>query len=326
MSGPDALVVGEALTDIVRSAGGEVSRRPGGSPANVAVGLARLGVGTELLTCLGADGPGERLRAHLVGAGVGLRTMTAAVPPATSSAHAVLDADGAAEYSFDLAWGPGDFTPGPARLLHTGSLATVVAPGADQVLSALAATEPGTVVSIDVNARPGLGLSRQQVRARLERVARHAHLVKLSDEDLEWVYPSASAEQVAERLHGLGVHLVVVTRGAKGCLLVAPRWRSELPATAVSVVDTIGAGDSFMSGLLFALLASGAESDLYDGTVSRVQAEAWATTALRCAAITVGRAGAQPPFAHELPASAQSDTISSVPANTSPEAMSTIVV
>lgn len=321
-----ALVVGEALVDEVTGADGTITRHPGGSPANVAVGLARLDVGTELLTCLGPDPRGEALRLHLAGAGVGLRATTADAPAATSSAHALLNAQGAAEYSFNLVWEPGDFTPGPVRLLHTGSLAMVVEPGASQVLAALDAAEPGTVVSIDPNVRPRLGFSPERVRAQFERFAGRAHLVKLSDEDLTWVYPGAPIEEVADRLHDLGVRLVVVTRGAKGCALSAPGWRSELVAPTVTVVDTIGAGDSFMSGLLHALLACGGEDALRAGTMSRQQVEAWARTALRCAAITVGRAGAQPPRAEELPLDAQSDTISSVPANTSPEARSTIVV
>lgn len=150
--------------------------------------------------------------------------------------------------------------------------------------------------------------------------------MKLSDEDLAWMYPGMSLEAVAARLHRLGVRLVVVTRGANGCTLATPDWHSELAAPRVSVVDTIGAGDSFMSGLLCALLASGGEVELRARTVSRQQAEAWARTALRCAAITVGRAGAQPPFAQELLTAAQRDTISSVAPNTSPEAISTIVV
>lgn len=324
MSAPDALVIGEALTDIVLAADGTESSRPGGSPANVAVGLARLDVRTELVTSLGADTAGEGLRTHLEGAGVDLRPAAAVPPERTSSARAILDPQGAAVYSFDLAWEPGAIAPGPVRLLHTGSLAMVVEPGASQVLAALTAAEPGTVISIDPNVRPHLGVPREHVRRQLERFAGHAHLVKLSDEDLSWTYPGASYREVAERLHGHGAQLVVVTRGAQGCLLFAPRWHSELTAPTATLVDTIGAGDSFMSGLLRALLASGHDEALCTGTVSRHQAEAWAGIAMRCAALTVGRVGAQPPRTEEL--EAQSDTISSVPASTSPEARSTIVV
>lgn len=324
MRAPEALVIGEALTDVVLAADGEESSRPGGSPANVAVGLARLNVRTELMTSLGADAEGESLRAHLEGAGVGLRPAITGPPERTSSARAVLDSLGAAEYSFDLTWEPGEIAPGPVRLLHTGSLAMVVEPGASQVLAALTTAEPGTVISIDPNVRPHLGLSREHVRTQLERFAGHAHLVKLSDEDLSWTFPGTPLQEVAEWLHHVGVQLVVVTRGAEGCLLFAPAWHSALAAPMAPLVDTIGAGDSFMSGLLSAVLVSDGVQALRAGTVSQQQAEAWAGIAMRCAAITVGRAGAQPPRADEL--EAHSDTISSVPTNTTPEAISTMVV
>lgn len=301
MSEPVALVVGEALMDVVRSPDGKVRHRPGGSPANVAVGLARLGVSTELLCSLGPEAHGAALRAHLVAAGVVLRSPMGPAPSATSTAEARLDADGAASYHFDISWDPGPFEAGPVRLLHTGSLAAVVEPGADDVVAALAAADPGTLISLDPNVRPSLGLGPEQVRVRCELAARHAHVVKMSDEDLSWMYPGASLDLVAERLHGLGVRLLVVTRGVQGCVLAAPGWRSELPAPSVPVVDTIGAGDSFMSGLLFAILASGGDAGLRTGTMHRHQAEAWARIALRSAAITVGRAGAQPPLAEELP-------------------------
>src|SRR5699024_6475170 len=138
---------------------------------------------------------------------------------ATSTAEAQLAADGSAGYLFEVDWEPGPFTAGPVRVLHTGSLAMVLEPGASQVLAALAAAGPGIVISIDPNVRPGLGLPREQVHAQLEGFAARAHLVKLSDEDLAWVYPGATVEEASAHLHRLGVHLVVVTRGADGCAL-----------------------------------------------------------------------------------------------------------
>ena len=300
MSAPTALVVGEALIDEVLAGDGEVTSRPGGSPANVAVGLARLGVRTELLTTLGPDTQGAALRAHLTGAGVGLRVPAATPPARTSTARAVLDADGAAQYTFALDWNPGPFRPGPARLLHTGSLAMVLEPGASEVLEAFAAAEPGTLISADPNVRPSLGLPPELVRTRVESIARTSHLVKLSDEDLAWLYPDSSIAQACTRLHSLGVQLVVVTRGARGCTLSTTRWSSDLPALSASVVDTIGAGDAFMSGLLFAISSSAFATSFRSTDLTQDVCESWALAGSRCAAITVARAGARPPSLEEL--------------------------
>lgn len=309
MSTAAALVIGEALTDIVREADGAVRSRPGGSPANVAVGLARLGVPTELLSCLGSDANGDSLRVHLEQSGVMLRAGGAEPPARTSTAEAQIGPDGAATYRFDIDWNPGEIQLEPVRLVHTGSLATAIEPGAGAVASALAAAHPGTLISFDPNVRPSLGLPRDEARRRVERIAGLAHLVKMSDEDLEWLYPDESFGDVAARMHESGVALFIVTRGAQGCTLSTPRWTSEIPAMPVTVADTIGAGDAFMSGLLYAILTADGDQALRSGDIPREAAEAWAATALRSAAITVGRRGAQPPFAADLGVGPRVDVI-----------------
>ena len=321
MSAAEALVVGEALIDVVHAADGSVTSRPGGSPANVAVGLARLGVRTELLTTLGPDRHGDALRAHLGDAAVGLRAPTAPPPAVTSTARAVLDRRGAAEYTFDLDWDPGPIRSGDVRLLHTGSIAMMVEPGASQVEAAFAAAGPGTILSVDPNVRPSLGLAPGEVRARIERLASRAHVLKLSDEDLSWVLPDLSTDRALDHLHAAGAALVFMTRGADGCTLSTPTFRADLEAPPAAVMDTIGAGDSFMAGLLWAILDSDGAQDLLDRSPSRSHLESWARIAMRCAAITVGRAGAQPPWAAELAATDHDGTTSSVP-----EAISTTAV
>lgn len=300
MTEPAVLVVGEALIDVVHRADGTVQRMPGGSPSNVAVGLARLGISTQLLCCLGSDDLGDDLRAHLREEGVELRPAAAPVPARTSTADAFVGPDGATEYRFTVYWDPGPFISGAVRVLHVGSMAALIEPGATDVMAALAAAQSGTVVTFDPNVRPSLGFSPAAVRERIEQVARFAHLVKMSDEDLAWMYPDRSLEQVAARLLAFGVRLLVVTRGERGCVMAAQEWVHEVPALRVPVVDTIGAGDSFMSGMIAAILDTRGDEALHSEELEQDLCATWAMTGLRSAAITVSRAGAQPPTADEL--------------------------
>ncbi|MGO2048812.1 carbohydrate kinase family protein [Brachybacterium tyrofermentans] len=300
MSDLTVLVVGEALTDVVIGADGAEEARPGGSPANIAVGLARLGVATDLLCRIGPDAYGDELRSHLEQAGVGLVPAISAGLDRTSTAVARIGPDGAAIYSFDIDWDPGPISVGEVRALHTGSLAMVLEPGASEVSAALSAATPSTLVSLDPNIRPSLCLPRDEALARFEVAIGRAHLVKMSDEDLEWLYPGASPGEVAARMHGAGVRLFVVTLGACGCFLSTAEWSGRMPAEPTSMVDTIGAGDAFMSGLLYAVLSKDGDESVRTGDLRRRTVEGWARIALRSAALTVGRHGAQPPHLAEL--------------------------
>lgn len=300
------LTVGEALVDVVvPHGGGEPTEHVGGSPANVAIGLAALGHPSRLTAYLGDDARGERVRAHLEGYGVRL-TPGSTDAPHTSTATARLDAEGVATYDFDLAW-----TVGPQDLagvghLHTGSIAATLEPGGSAVVDLMADTRSGATISYDPNCRPTVMGRPEDTRQRIEECIGRADVVKASLEDVEWLYADAPESTVAREWGRLGPALVVVTRGGDGPLvhLAGPDVTVELEPRPATVVDTVGAGDSFMAGLLSGLLDLG----LLGSTEARERLAAADLEQIRpaldraaaTAAWTVGRAGAASPTRQEL--------------------------
>ncbi|NHC45786.1 carbohydrate kinase family protein [Motilibacter aurantiacus] len=251
-------VVGEALIDIVSRAGEPPHEHPGGSPFNVAVGLARLGAEVGLATRVGKDERGSRLVEHLRANGVHLLGDAEGLPR-TSTAHATLDADGVATYEFDLVWDlPEVPLPAGTSCLHTGSLGLTIEPGASRVLAALPDIRRDVLVSYDPNPRPALVPDHEAAVRRVEEAVSLAHVVKVSEEDVEFLYPGSDYRDVAAKwLRGTGTDLVVVTRGGGGAYGATRGARVDLPGVPTDVVDTVGAGDAFMSGLLDALRRAG---------------------------------------------------------------------
>lgn len=304
LDSPHLLVIGECVADIVRLPGAADRVHPGGSPANVAYGLARLGRSATLLTQLGPDANGRLIADRLTAAGVEVRTDDAAAP--TPSAAVALDGDGRAAYTFDITWtlGPAEIGPPPLHV-HTGSIAAVMEPGATTVLDTVGSLRAGATVSYDPNVRPELMGGRARAVRRVERCVALSDVVKASDEDLEWLYPGESPEKVAERWQAAGPGLVLVTRGADGAFAVLPGARVGVDALPTEVADTVGAGDAFMSGTLHALASHGLLG--VEGRVRlRCPDPETVTDVLRhavaSAAVTVARAGANPPDAAELAA------------------------
>ena len=302
---PWVLVVGEALVDVVPDRDGRPQDLPGGSPANVAITLGRLGRDVRLVTVLGEDARGELVRSWLEASGV---TVLAQRPGSgrTSSAAVTLDASGAATYAFDLAWDLTEVPPEDCDVLHVGSIATVLEPGADVVLDAVRARHGRTLVSLDPNARPALTPDRSAVVARVEELVGLADVVKVSDEDLEWLHPEDDPVETATRWARHGPGLVVVTRGGDGAVAVRPDGTTlDVPGVPVLVADTVGAGDTFSGVLIDTLLtlgvggATGAEA--LRALTDRDVLEAVSTAAIG-AAITVSRPGADPPHRAELTA------------------------
>ncbi|WP_426005576.1 carbohydrate kinase family protein [Paenarthrobacter sp. NyZ202] len=289
----DVVVVGEALIDIVQSPDGQ-TEYPGGSPANVAYGLGRLDVKTGLLTAIGRDERGDAIAAHLQSAGVVLLPGSKSLGK-TATATASIAADGSAEYTFEIDWALAPLTlPYAPRILHTGSIATFLQPGASVVRSLLEQAQGGCMVTYDPNIRTDLLGSHHEALALFEELVPLTDVVKMSDDDARWLYPGKDLEDTANHLLSLGTGLAVVTQGPRGSLMAAPRMQLNVPAIPSSVADTIGAGDSYMSALIMGLLLRGS-----DGLAPTVL-ERIGTTASMAASITVGRPGANPPTHREL--------------------------
>ncbi|MEE1772558.1 carbohydrate kinase [Streptomyces sp. JV185] len=300
----DLLVIGECVADIVRLPGAADQVHPGGSPANVAYGLARLGHGATLLTQLGPDDNGRLIRDHLAGAGVDVRTDGATAP--TPSAAVTLDGAGRAAYTFEITWTLGPVSlDRPPHHVHTGSIAAVMEPGETTVLGAVESLRTSATVSYDPNVRPELMGDHESAVRRVERCVALSDVVKASDEDLEWLYPGQAPEQVAERWLASGPGVVLVTRGGDGALAVLPGGRVTVDALPAEVVDTVGAGDAFMSGTLHALAVHGllgADGRERLRSLDRARTADVLRHATASAAVTVARAGANPPDAAELAA------------------------
>ncbi len=298
-------VLGEALVDVVLRPDGSREAHPGGSPANVAVGLARLGSDVTLLTETGDDSNGELVRGHLRNNGVRLPEPP---PPGsrTSVAEATIAADGAATYVFDIRWEGAEADrplPEGTTCAHTGSIAAAMPPGSLLVPDWLSAARTTATVSYDPNVRAALMGDHDGAVEHAERLIRLCDVVKTSDEDLEWLYPGEPFESVAKRLLGLGPALVAVTRGASGAYAVTAHGEVPVPSVPVDVVDTVGAGDAFMAGLLdgvrlAGLLGADRRGALHDA--GRSELAPALERAARVAAFTCGRAGADPPRADQL--------------------------
>jgi fructokinase len=302
------VVVGEALIDLVGQRGGRtLAAHPGGSPANVALGLARLGVPVTLKTRLGRDAFGEMISSHLEASGV--RVDGGSKEGVSTSLAIATLAAGIASYDFRIAWDVDALAPLPieTRCLHTGSLATALPPGNASVVDLMEREhERGRVtISYDPNVRPALLGDAARARPDIERLVALSDVVKASDEDLHWLYPDRSDEDVAQAWRASGAVLVVVTRGGAGVYAVSAALKLHRPAVPLDLVDTVGAGDSFTSGLLDGLrradLVGGARRDALAAIDEATLASVLDAAAL-IAAITCSRPGADPPTRAEVDA------------------------
>lgn len=296
-SAHSVFVVGESLIDVVEREGAR-TKHPGGSPLNVSFGLARLGLPTTFATSFGDDENGRMLAAHLASAGVS--TIVEDAAGGTSVARALIGADGSARYDFDLRWDMRPIAVPTTAVFHTGSLGALREPGAAAVRRMVEGLHPDTVVTFDPNIRPALMPDPQRALDTVGWYSAHAHLVKLSDEDAAWLFPGWNPRAVLEWVLDQGAAVAVLTLGRRGSILRTRTSEVEAEARTTSVVDTIGAGDAYMAGLIAGAVFADVLTELRSRTVSAAALRSIGETASTVASLTVARAGAMPPTAAEL--------------------------
>jgi fructokinase len=287
-------VAGEALIDLVNK-GGIRTAHVGGGPANTAKALARLGFNSFFVGGISSDEYGLLIESELLESGVDLSLVLRGSNP-TALANAVINEKGVASYSFELEgtttfdfsldWLPS----GDPVVVHVGSVATLVEPGASELLSWVKGLSVPVV--FDPNVRPSIMGDRDLYRAAVEKWVAAASVVKLSDEDLHWLYGDDEAG-IAKRWLSDGVSVVVVTTGSEGLRGYFGEVVIDVPAVSVNLVDTIGAGDT-----IGAVVVEGVVKHGLAGLGANL--DSILRRAALAASITCSRAGANPPWAREL--------------------------
>jgi fructokinase len=290
-------VCGEVLIDVLPT--GPVV---GGGPANTAKALARLGHTVDFVGGISTDAYGQMARKELDRDGVGLGlSLESNKPTCTATVH--LDAAGSATYTFVIdGTATFDFSPSwlpdPEKLkpsvLHIGTLATVVEPGEAVLFDWAVKSAEFAPIVFDPNVRASFLGDRERYCQAVEKWVGISSVVKLSDEDIAWLYPDQSLDEVAHRWLEGETSLVVVTRGAKGIIGYTQGASEEVEGVRVDVVDTVGAGDT-----VGAILVEGVVQHSVAGLVGHTLNTVLHKAAV-AAGITVSRAGAQPPRLHEL--------------------------
>ena len=287
-------VAGEALIDLIPNSTGNRAPKVGGGPANTSKAIARLGYETSFIGGLSSDSYGLMIEEELKSSGVDLAVSYRGHEP-TALAIATLDDKGAASYEFELkgtatfAFDESWLPSGEADVIHIGSVATMLEPGASELLKW--ARSKSAPIIFDPNVRPSIESNKDLYRASVERWIDVASIVKLSEDDLDWLYGD---ESVVKTWFDRGVALVVVTRGDKGLSALGSDFRVDIPAVSVEVVDTVGAGDTIGAVLVEGILEHEL-SGLSGANLFKVLERA-----AKAAAITCSRSGANPPWKAEL--------------------------
>jgi len=301
---------GEALIDFLPRTGADgaplFEPKSGGSIANVAVAIGRLGVPAGFLGGLSSDLFGDQLRRHFAASNVDLSLVQTSARP-TTLAFVALE-NGSARYAFFDENSAGRMLtaadmpalPKAVQALHFGSFSLAAEPCGSAYEMLMQREQRDRVISLDINVRPSLIHNRDGYLARVARLVAMSDIVKLSDEDLAWLDLGGDFEAIANRWLESGARLVVLTRGGEGAVAVTPSGTARVDAVRTTVADTVGAGDTFTAALLVRLrtldlLNKTSIASLLPDDVSDLLA-----FAAKAAAITVSRPGADPPWAREL--------------------------
>ena len=294
-------VAGEVLIDLIPD-GSERKPIVGGGPANTATALSKLGIDTQFIDGISTDDYGQMAKGELISAGVKLDYVEYSDKP-TCLAIVSLNDSGSASYefvientatfNFTLNWLPNPQSERPS-LLHIGTLATAIEPGASVLFEWAQSVAKVAPIVFDPNIRPAVIGDRKQYLKQVERWVSISSAVKVSDEDIRWLYPSLEIEQVVNDWLAKGPLLIVVTNGDKGLAGYRVNEKVFVDAVKVTVADTVGAGDTVGAILVEALVNDGLSS------LSGVRLEIMLNRAAKAAAITVSKRGANPPTLKEI--------------------------
>ncbi len=294
-------VVGEVLIDLIPDESKHVAV-VGGGPANTAKALANLGVKTHFIDGFSTDKYGQMAKAELLSTNVLLDYVQYSKKP-TCTAKVTLSKSGSASYEFvieDTAtfdfsdqWLPDPHSLKPS-LLHIGTLATVIQPGASVLFKWAQSVASVAPIVFDPNIRPAVLGDRVEYVKKVEKWVAISSAVKVSDEDLNWLYPDKSIDEIVSKWLEIGVHLVVVTLGEQGITAFRKNEQISVDAVKVVVADTVGAGDTVGAVLVEAIVNNGL--DKLTGEVLKTMLN----RATKAAAITVSRTGANPPSKEEI--------------------------
>lgn len=303
------LCCGEALIDMLPDCTkpGETVFVPtvGGAVFNTAIALGRLGVEAGFYSGLSQDFFGDMLRDALQASHVDSTLATIRNRPTTLAFVRLVN--GQARYTFydEKTAGrmlePADLPQIPDKIqtLFFGGISLVSEP-CGSTYEALMQQHSGRITMLDPNIRPGFVTDEAAYRARLDRMMAQADIVKLSDEDLRWLFGEGDMQQMAQDVIAKGAAIVFVTKGAKGAWAYTRSQSVFVPARAATVVDTVGAGDTFNAGVLASLSKQGLLGKSTLQAIGKSALTAALTYGNRAAAITVARAGANPPWKKEL--------------------------
>jgi len=294
-------VVGEVLIDLIPNESKYVAV-VGGGPANTAKALAKLGVKTHFIDGISNDEYGQMAKAELLSANVLLDYAQYSNKP-TCTAKVTLSKSGGATYEFVIEgtatfdfsdqWLPNPQSLKPS-LLHIGTLATVIEPGASVLFKwAQGVANPAPIV-FDPNIRPAVLGNRDEYVKKVEKWVAISSAVKVSDEDLNWLYPGKAINEILNKWLEVGVELVVVTLGDKGITAYRKNEQISVDAFKVVVADTVGAGDTVGAVLVEAILKNGLDKLTGEALKKMLN------RATKAAAITVSRTGANPPSKEEI--------------------------